>query len=1414
MEDGDVRVSPEVGPCRPSMETLLDRSGPESTPEHSRPSGAGTTHPGGCQVSIIQSAPSRHGGWAHACFIIFISILISTLIGQQPHGAGFLAKRAAVWPELAARLIRLSGDVHLNPGPTLRIAQCNINGWRKHQPALERFLQEHDVDVAVLQETKLTANVPTPKMPGFTIIREDRVIHRVGNRPDRAPGPPQGGLTTLIRQGIVHQQALLRPNPQGAAVERLAVTLHLSPEERVTVVNLYRPPARAAADDQRDADPHLATWPSTPDTIICADINAHGSWDPGHDTDDIGTAVDDWMTVNNMVTFNSGEATRISAAGAGTAPDITLGHGRWATKFTWRTERSIGSDHLPILTDLEVGTPGRLPLPSPRSNYKKAVWPEYQRNVTRACTTGGQWDADSFPSLDQAAAAFVTLIMSATKGCIPRGALPRPKGWWTPECQQARQRHHEAEAHLRAHINDPDASAALLAAREAATNSYHAAKQQTWRNFAATLNPRTPASAVWRTIRTLDGRGRERLPDTPVSAHVQGVPQGRPALSDKAKADLAVNTFAAASRVSIPREDSKVSTEAIRSYLRSNPATNEGPEKDYTPAELDTTLRTSGGKAPGCDRVHPLLLRKLPPAGKTALLSLLNRSWHEGRLPATWRTAIIVPIRKKGKAPVDVKSYRPVSLLSTIGKVLESMLQRRLQEWAERNRLIPECQSGFRRDRSTTDALNQLVQRAFDRLQHQPMRRTVLVAVDFRAAFDTIWRRGLLQKLAAHHIPPRWLLWLRAYLADRRARVRWNEALSRNRVVKEGVPQGSPLSPLLFLLYMASLPSAIQQASPQVSPVQFADDLTLEAGDVDPHQAGAQVQSALHALEGWSQSHHMKIAPDKTEALLVTTHPRENNGKLQLGLTLLNTPIVFKPTIKVLGVTLDSTLTMTPHAKSAATTIRQRCGALAAVACKTWGADTTPLRDLYTGYVRPAGTYALGTWWPYLAPTIKARVEAANNIGARIITGVAGGALASATRQEAQVPGMETLGGEDAALQLLHYRRFPRQHPLRELAEPPPTRVRQKARGGGTRGHWREAALNTLEEAGLRDTFPQAILPPDACPPPWEEPEDMTVMFHATQGTTREDPPESRREAAETLLREVSTAHGEADIQVWSDGAADEGIINGGAGVVITWHDGREATTISRPAGRMCNSTSAEALALATGLREVRDTIAALPRRLNIWAAFDSFALFERLQSPRLLRTDHQTAEAVAHLHHLGTQHKVHVFWIPGHAGLPLNEAADEAAKLGSRQDQGQQSPTAAAARAHLKRRRPIAALALYEALTPADHLHRRVSGGRPLPDDDRRTRAEDVALHQLRLNRAPYLQKTKFKWGQVDNPTCPHCNDGEEDADHLLLRCPRWAAIRAHELGPNPDISILHEHAAPVLSFLKRAGLFNQGHH
>ena len=218
------------------------------------------------------------------------------------------------------------------------------------------------------------------------------------------------------------------------------------------------------------------------------------------------------------------------------------------------------------------------------------------------------------------------------------------------------------------------------------------------------------------------------------------------------------------------------------------------------------------------------MLKNITDSAKRRLLDLFNSSWLESRVPSDWRKAVIIPIIKKNKPANNIKSYRPEAFFSVVSKVLETMIASRMKSWPESSGIIPEQQSGFQPRRSTLDTLASISQRAMDNLQKPKPERTLLVAVDFTATFDR--EGGLLRDLASWNLPNRCLAWLRAWLSDRRGTVKWNDTIGRFKIFKEGVPQGSPLSPFCFALLQPpsrepstpTLLMLLQTSSPTTSP--------------------------------------------------------------------------------------------------------------------------------------------------------------------------------------------------------------------------------------------------------------------------------------------------------------------------------------------------------------------------------------------------------------------------------------------------------------------------------------------------------------------------------------------------------------------------------------------------------------------
>ena len=243
---------------------------------------------------------------------------------------------------------------------------------------------------------------------------------------------------------------------------------------------------------------------------------------------------------------------------------------------------------------------------------------------------------------------------------------------------------------------------------------------------------------------------------------------------------------------------------------------------EFSYRELITALSKKKSTAPGADSVHYDMLRNLPDTAKFQLLKLINKSWNEGSLPSQWKESTIVPILKPGKDPHEPASYRPISLTSAICKITETMVATRLTAYLESNQILAKEQSGFRKNRSTIDQLTRLE----TAIRTAKINRHALVAVflDLEKAFDLLWTKGVLNRLVRFGIHGKMLIWIKDFLAGRKMNVRVGSDISGFQECENGSPQGSVLSPILFLLVMNTLEETLRRFGLDLS--LFADDGT------------------------------------------------------------------------------------------------------------------------------------------------------------------------------------------------------------------------------------------------------------------------------------------------------------------------------------------------------------------------------------------------------------------------------------------------------------------------------------------------------------------------------------------------------------------------------------------------------------
>ena len=313
-------------------------------------------------------------------------------------------------------------------------------------------------------------------------------------------------------------------------------------------------------------------------------------------------------------------------------------------------------------------------------------------------------------------------------------------------------------------------------------------------------------------------------------------------------ADALASTFAKKSsseNYSEQFQRNKAKEEKKKLSFKSN--NTEHYNKLFTLKELKTALEKAHDSCPGSDKVHYQFLKHLPFTSISILLDIFNDVWQSGDFPSSWKEALVIPIPKPGKDSSDPNNYRPIALTSCFCKTLERMVNTRLVWFLERNNLIVDVQSGFRRQRRTVYHLvrfETFIREAFINKQH-----VVSVFFDLESAYDTTWKYGILRDLHDFGLRGRIPIFIAAFLNERLFRVRVGNTLSDARVQEMGVPQGCILSVTLFSIKINSIVKAI---NPGVECSLYVDDFVICLRARNMNTIERQLQQCLNKLQSWS----------------------------------------------------------------------------------------------------------------------------------------------------------------------------------------------------------------------------------------------------------------------------------------------------------------------------------------------------------------------------------------------------------------------------------------------------------------------------------------------------------------------------------------------------------------------------------
>ncbi|KAL1487554.1 hypothetical protein ABEB36_015773 [Hypothenemus hampei] len=244
-------------------------------------------------------------------------------------------------------------------------------------------------------------------------------------------------------------------------------------------------------------------------------------------------------------------------------------------------------------------------------------------------------------------------------------------------------------------------------------------------------------------------------------------------------------------------------------------------------------------------------------------------------------------ISKPGKPPNEVTSYRPISLLPTISKLFEKILLKRLKPVIDNNKIIPDHQFGFRERHSTIDQVHRITNIIEKSLEEGKVCSTVFL--DVAQAFDKVWHEGLYCKLNKL-LPNPFSQLLKSYITDRVFRIKQEDTYSELKEIKAGVPQGSVLGPVLYLVYTSDIPKLENDTI-----ATFADDTAIMAVGNDHEEAAKQLQSSVNKITNWTKQWRIKLNETKSIHVNFT-----NKKKQHIPVNINNIPIPYADTAKYL----------------------------------------------------------------------------------------------------------------------------------------------------------------------------------------------------------------------------------------------------------------------------------------------------------------------------------------------------------------------------------------------------------------------------------------------------------------------------------------------------------------------------------
>lgn len=1209
------------------------------------------------------------------------------------------------------------------------IVQWNLCGLRGRLPELQLMSNELKPKLIALQETLFDDR----KYNQLLDKRRYKWYFHAG------PNPSKNGVAIAIDKSIPHKPIEIKTGLQAVACRTLG-------KKATTYVSLYRSITANKMTAQELKDEILNIVEQLPKPfMIMGDLNAHNTEWGSYKTDRWGRAIQEAIDEQGLVIMNNGKRTKISYNSTKlSAIDITIAS-ECFDALKWDVDSDCrGSDHFPIIIteDNQTNTLD----PKPKWNYKRANWDKFQTTLISSLS-----DNDRIETI-------TAKIINAANDSIPKS---KPKGddkvpWWNSDVEKCIKDRKKALRKLKKYKHDDQTKVKLarklIKAKTKAEKVISKAKKDSWEQFLSTIDDEvTETRVLWNKIHALEGKTKKKQLIT--------LAEGNTITDDPGEvAHKFANYFYKQSATSQYSRDfqkeKRLKEKKILNfrYGESDKIYNQ----PLTLNELNDALEASDGKATGIDEISYEMLKHLPIESKLILLKEFNRIWKENDTPEVWNMGIIIPIPKDKNDPHAIQNYRPITLLSCMGKVYDRIANTRLITEIEERNLLDPNQFAFRWRMGTDGYHIEVDNTIAPAVRNQ--KHVECVALDLSKAYDTTWRRKILEELKRWGIEGNMIKYIESFLSNRKFQVEVGNTRSETKTQENGIPQGAVMSCTLFLIAMHSIVRKYRKSKNNIKILVYADDILIIAIGQDKKALRKTVQKIVTKINRWAELRGFTIAPHKSK-LIHICRDRTRHRMDTPPVTIRGQVVRQVKSTKIIGVTLDRRYNFKQHLRDLKESVKPRCNMIKLIGGRYKGANRRTMLRVFNSLVLPKLLFASHLYsssdqvlWKIIAPEYNQTI--------RSITGAYRTSRVSSILAETGAMPLEKhikLNTVIKATRWLETNGYnhARNSPFIE-------------RANGFAVELTNEEIPLIEQRSFRGGLK------------WHEPKVKIDWSIKNQIKAGEQQTKAKQTALETINKYNSYN------KIYTDGSVKDD--ETGYGI------SSQNTPITMKLNGMCSIFSAEGRAILKAIT----SIATNEQPSIIFT--DSAGCLSALEKGK---NQHPWIEEI---HRESRSKNITLCWVPSHVGIKGNEEADKLAERG--REAGEYEPQVPAQDA----------IHWFKTRTQwkYDHSWRREDNSflrqtKPttLPWTDRPKTADQRILTRLRIGHVPLSHEWRFT--KEDPPKCDKCN-ARLTADHILRFCPEYEEGRIkHNIKGICAYNNTKENEDNILAFFKEYGLLNK---